>query len=709
MTLDGFPKSVQPAGASANFLDVLGIHPEAGRWFTADDDRRGAEAVAVLSDRFWRRSFDARPDVIGRSIVLNRHSVTVIGVAPAGFRGVDIASPPDLYLPMLVVGALIDANTNLYNDGSKRESPTAWVRSIARLAKTQTSAQAEAAIRSVDPPRSTVYGLVDLETASLAEAARPSLRQFGELIAATVGLLLAIGCLAVGMQLLIRTESRREELAMSLALGAARSRVLGGVLIEGAALAGAAAIVGLPLSALFVSSVSSFQLPGRVDLAQLDTGLSAGAFGAAALAAFVATMTMAAIAGTVGLTADLSDALRARTGSTPRIGRRRLRGVLVIAEVAAALVLLTGAGLFARSLAASLTLNPGYDTARISTATIFAPPRAARPEVADAFFDEFAGKVRALPSIRAASLISSGGGMTAGGRVSIDGEWRVMPSFLRMAAIDSAYFPTIGLPIGGGRNFADSDGATASKVAIVSASFGRFLARGGDPLGHHIQATSHQNGQPYDQFEVVGVVPDIVTDVKVLEPLALYQPIAQTTNFPARSVVLRAAAASTPAIRDVETIARQEGIEPTPLFISMADQIARQMSPQRFGATVIGSLGGVAAVLTFFGVFVLADTMATLRRREMGVRAALGATASDLSRIVLREVLVLVGTGLALGLGLVWLGAGLVRALLYRVQPFDPVTLIVVTVAVGAIAAAVSLGPAIRAGRVDLANVLREE
>jgi hypothetical protein len=297
-------------------------------------------------------------------------------------------------------------------------------------------------------------------------------------------------------------------------------------------------------------------------------------------------------------------------------------------------------------------------------------------------------------------------GMGRGGKIAIDGESRAVPSLVTFNGIDERYFQTMGLSIVRGRNLTSADRAGSPRVAIVSESLGRFLARGGDPTGHRIG----QSILRPDDMEVVGVVPDIITSVTALEPLVVYMPLAQLPATSHRQVVVRASTDAAAAVRD--TLAVVKGMEPglpQPLFTTIDERLGRQMSPQRFGATVMGALGAIATLLTLFGIYVLAESMSTLRRREIGVRAALGATRWNLSALVLTETTRLIALGLVTGLLLAWLGTSLIRSFLFGIEPFDPTTLIVVATAMLTLALAVSLGPALRASRVDLARVLREE
>jgi predicted permease len=699
--------------ATHDFFQTIGVHLQAGRDFAPEDDKPGAAPVAVLSDRFWRRAFNANLDVLGQSILVKGKTVVMVGIAPAGFRGLSLADAPDLYMPLHVVADILPG-TNWFAVPDVRMSATAWVRVIGRLKPGMNATNTSAQLVTLPPGPGVsglAFGLTDVNTAALAEGVRPDMSRFARLLAVTVSLLLVIGCLTAGMLLLLRTEARRDEFAMCMALGATRARLAMGVVLEGALLSGVGVALALPLSWWLLAGVRAFQLPGGIDIDLLEIPLDGRLLGAGIVSAMIATLLIALVAGVFGFSANVAGALRARAGATPRVGHRRTRATLIVAQVAVALVLLVGAGLFTRSLIAALSLNPGYETRSIATTRISPAPQGYRPDRAIAFFDDLRERLSHSPAIRSAALFHEPGGMSGGGKMMMDGEDRQVPSFVLFSEIDERYFSTMGLSIVRGRDFTARDGAGAPLVAIVSQSLGRFLAHGGDPLGHTVSEFSHRQGQPADTIRVVGVVPDIITSVTALEPLVLYRPLAQMPDKPVQmEVVLHAA--GDPSVAVLEAVTTIRNLEPAmivPAFTTIDQRLEKQMSPQRFAATVLGALGAIAALLTLFGIYVLAESMSALRRREMGVRAALGATGPQLSALVLRETTRLIVLGLATGLFLVWLGTSLIRTFLFGVQPLDPTTLIVVASAMLTLALAVSLRPALRAARVDLARILRDE
>lgn len=690
-----------------DYFSVLGVPIARGRDFRPEDDRRGAAPVAVLSDRYWRVTL-LGADVLGREIAVAREPVTVVGIAPRGFRGLDLAEAPDLFLPLHSIADIAGPHFDYFVEGLKGTSPIASLTLIGRLPSGSSPAETAARLASVQPPAQESKSpptlvAMPVNAAAIPEAARAGMRQFAQLLAATVALLLLVGCSTVGMLLLIRTEARREEFAMCLALGASRARLARGIASEGALLALASAVLAVPVAWWLFRAVRAFRLPGRVDIELLELAIDGRALAVAAGGAAAAMVLIALIAGAFGFRADTADALRSRGGATPRATRRRTRALLVAGQVAVALVLTAGAGLFARSLTAALSLNSHVSMDRVVTATIGLQPYGYTGPRAATFFEELERRLRGNPAVASLAYSVSEGGMSPAGRIDVNGVKKQFPTTVWYVGVDARHFATVGTRITAGRDFTADDRSGAPRVAIVSESFGRMLADGANPLGHFITTGD-------GRMEVVGVVSDVVTNVTVLDPPVVYMPLAQGRPSVRRTLTVRAAGdiddvrrGITGAIREIDG-----GVVP-PTLLTLEDQIANQMSAQRFGATVLGALGIIAVLLTLLGTYVLAESMAVLRTREMGIRAALGAKRWQLGAIVLAETGRLVGLGLVAGFALAWLGANTIRAFLFQVEPFDAPTLLGVCALILALAAAVTLRPALRAARVDLASVLRDQ
>jgi predicted permease len=718
----GAPSDRRVLFVSAGFFHVIGRPLEVGREFSLADDQRGAPLAVVLSDALWRSSLGADRTAIGRPIVVHDRAATVIGVAPADFRGLELAYPPEVYLPLNVIGDLTPPQLDWFNEpgpanayGPAKLPTGGWLRVVGRLRPGATEAQvgaALAALRGVRLAGSTLgvadgtFETADIETAALSDSARTDVTRFARLLAITVALLLTIGCLAVGTLLLVRSEGRRDELAVCVALGASRTRLAAGIVGEGGLLSIVGAAGAVPVSWWLLAGLHAFRLPGGVPMSVLQVQVDLGTFATAAGAAVLATAAMAVVAAGVGLSATVTEALRSRAGVTPAVSRRRTRRMLVIGEIAVSLVLLSGAGLFARSVQRALALDPAFDTSHLLMANMAIGTMGGG--FTDHDFDELRDRLNANPAIRSASIEIPRGSAGPGSRMLIDGEVRTVTSDASEIGIDNRYLTTMGLKVVRGRTLTTAEASVDRPGALVSASFGRFVGRGEDPIGHHIGVLNWFGERPYN-VEIVGVVQDLITDIHALTPQVLYLPARLFARWPNRLVVIHAAGDVAAVARETRaTVTAIRPSTPPPVLATLKASVLAQMGPQEFGATVMGALGIMAAMLTLFGVFVVVESTTVLRRRELGVRAALGATSRQLGALVVREVLLMTTAGLATGLLFAWLAAGLIRTFLYQVSPFDVTTLGVTSISLVALTLAAGARPALAAGRVNLAEALRE-
>ncbi len=694
-----------------DYFDVVGVRVPLGREFAAEDDRRGAPPVAVLTHRYWRRTLNADPSVIGRTILVGGKSVTIVGVLERGFRGLDLTEKPDLYLAFHTIAEVGGPGTNYFAEIGTGMSPTAGMMILGRLKNTDQAPEAASRIAALDPPsppgRTGARVIVmPAAAAAIPPAVRPGMQRFSQLLAATVAMLLFIGCATVGMLLLIRTEARREEFSMCMALGASRGRLARGIAIEGALLAIAGSLLALPVAWWLFGLIQVFQLPGNISVELLELTLNMRVLAACIVAAAAAVLLIAVVAGVFGFRADVAGALRARSGATPSARRRVTRTALVAAQVAVAVTLVAGAGLLTRSLVAALRLNPGLDMSRLVIGTIplsmygYTPPRASE------FYETLKARLAASPAVEAVALSRWEGGMSPAGKIQVDGVAQQFPSLVSYIRVDPQFFPTLGIRLVEGRDFGGDDRDTSPPVAIVSESLAKLVGGGASPLGRRLGGFSAA-AKP---LEIVGVASDVITNVTVMEPLIIYLPATQGAPSIIRDVHVRAAGNTAAAKAQIVAVVKQLDPQVTTTTLrTLEERIAEQMAPQRLGATVLGALGAIAVLLTLLGTYVLAESMASSRMREMGIRAALGATRRQLGLIVLAETIRLTGIGILVGLGLAWTGTSTIRSFLFQVEPFDPTTVGAVSALILVLALAVSLRAALRVAHVDLASVLRNE
>ena len=690
----------------ARYFDVLGLSPARGRAFAADEDQPGA-ARAMLAYHFWDRAFARRDDAVGTVIDISGQRVTIVGVAPRGFRGLDLTNVPDLFMPLHAIEDVTPGGNN-YLEGARadRYAPTSWIRLAARLPAGTPLADVDGqlnalAAREASGPR---FGMVAADIAALPMATRDGVVRFTRLLSITVALILLVGCATVALLLLVRTEDRRIELATCLALGASRARLMGGVALEGALMSIAGSALALPLAKVMLGLLDSFALPGGVALGDLGLAIDSAALAIAGLGAALSTLLVAAVVLLASPGHAIMPALRAH--ATTERGRPRARAALVIVQVAVAMVLLTGTILFVRSLAAAAAVNPGRDASMFVIADFRLPSPHYTAERRAAFHAEILTRLAGNGAIAAVSPAADMGSMTTSGRLVIDGMPRAFPSRVSFKGVQAGYFDTLRLPLLEGRAIGAADTAGAPPAAVISESLARLLGDG-HALSRRVEVPF---GPDAAAVEIVGVAADLITVAREQQPLTVYLAAAQHPAVAhTNAVIVRAASSGAAARHEIAAAARAVDPAVEPVLHTLRESLLLQMRPQQMGATVLGALGVVAALLTVVGLFVVSESTAARRTRELGIRAALGATRWDLGRLLLRDNVVLAATGVITGLVVVWLGAGTIRAFLFAIEPLDATTLAAVPMGLIAVAVAVGLGPAIRAGRADLAQVLRRD
>jgi predicted permease len=709
LTLDGTSRRVRVGFVSGDFLTSLGIPLQIGRPLTAGDDRPGAQPAAVASDRFWRTGMGASRGVLGRILRLGRGQAAIVGVTGEGFRGLDLTDAPDIYLPLSVIADFGSPATNYFAFPGHSAAPTAGVRILGRLHDGDGAAQAStrlaASAASSQWLGSTTISVAPLASVALKGNARSGVLVFSRMLTVTVALLLLLGCAAIGLGSLMAVEARRTELATCLALGASLWALLRGLALEAAAITGAAAIGALPIAYALLRALRAYSLPGGVRIDLLGVNLDAQAM-SACLA--VGTLTFVALTGLTGVHAYIRlQSIATLVSGTRGAGAHRARSftALLAAQVAVALLLLSGARLFVRSLQAALELNASLPSAAVLRGELnlaaygYSTPRASE------FFERWQALMKQSPAIAVAGYAVDDGGMGTRGRLIVDGQPRRLPDIVRFKAVSPDYFAAMGLNVTNGRGPDGRDTASGPPVAIASASLARALDAGGNVVGHAIAIPGRGAA---GRLIIIGVVPDVIDDVDSLRPLALYMPMGQRPPTPYRSVILRAAgevdAARLAALDAARALDRAVAV---PALPTLREDIEHQMEPQRMGSALLGVLGTVAVLLTIVSTYVLATAGAVARTSEVGIRLALGAPRRHVVGVLLRGALRPLVVGLAIGLTLVWSGAGALRALLFQVEPTDLWTLIEVVALLTVITVAASLAPAVSASRIDVACALR--
>src|SRR6266550_8098648 len=686
---------VRRALVSGEFFDVLGARPVLGRALGATDDVSGAAPVLVLSYGAWQRRFGGDPHVLGRQLLTYDDGVayTIVGVMPQGLdypRGSDFWAPvvpstvpKDLYvIGRIAAGrAAADAQDEL-TAFFRRPGGSRWGREL----------------------RGVVHTLPRL----ILGDTRPALIVF----AAAAGLLLLITCINVANLLLVRGLARVREIAVRSALGAGRGQVIVQLLTENALLALAGGALGLAVAAGAVRIFVAFAPAGvpRLDEIQVNATALVGAVAITGIATLIFSLAPAVITSRV----ELERALRSDPRHSASRRSRRATEALVAGQLALALLVLSAAGLIARSLIklerAELSLEPSHLLIGDLTLRYDQFDTAAKQR---ALLERLLSQVRAIPGVRAASPVvavpfSGSGGWD--GKPQAEGqsaEQAAANPMLNMEVVTPDYFETLGIPVRRGRVFTDADREGAPPVVVLSESAARHYWGSDDPIGTRLRM-----GENFERTAtVVGVVPDTrYRDLRDARA-SIYHPLRQSF-FPYMPMKLAIRTSGSPA-ELVPAIRRVIGeTEPGVALASAAPfgtYLEEPLAQPRLNALLLGVFAGSAVALAAVGLFGAMATMVRHRTRELGVRMALGATARDLRRMVMRRGLAIAGVGLALGLAGALLANRLLVTLLYDVTPTDPATLTMVAALLLAVGLAACSVPARQATRVDPMAALRTE
>ena len=715
-----------PAGArvisvgfvTERFFDVVGTRPVLGRGFAASDHRLGADPVVVLTDAFWRSQLGGDPSVLGTSLRIGDRDPTVAGVLPAGFRGLDLTRPVDLFLPLRAAPLVLPpanylADTVITIDGLGY-SPELWISITAKLRPGVSAARAEAALTAMAAPRSATESseavtLVPTASAALPFRSRAETERFVGLLVAVVALILLVGCANLAGLMLARNEQRRGEAAIRVALGVGRLRLLRFFLTETLLLAGSGSLAGLLVSVWLLQVSSRFVLPGGIPVGTLDFGWS-GSLVACGLVAAIVTALLCGLAPALQtLRIEVLPALQGHATSR-RAGAGRMRGVLLAGQVAMTLMLVIGAALFLRSLRAAVTTDVGVDADRIFYASVWFP-FASYDEVRIAdFYDRVGARLRGMPGVERVTFghlpLANLGAGTPG--VTVGGRTRRLPQLMWILMGGPEYVRTVGLALQSGRDIDPHDVDGSEPVAVVNELLARHLWPDRSPLGRRFTFNPLTT-----DVQVVGVVRDgKYRGLREAGEFAIYLPLAQH-----RGLADRSGAIIGRAVRDagplVPLLAQQVRAFDPDLPISEAstltERIAGLAMPQQMGASLLGALGGLALVLAILGVYGSVAYAVTSRTREIGVRITLGATAPAIVATVLSRTLFFCGVGVAAGVGAAFALTGLVEQFLFGVAPRDPLTFVAVTGTIVLAVLLAGLAPALRAARIAPAITLAEE
>ena len=708
---DGVPELVPNHSVTWEFFEVLDVRPIAGRTFRRSDLTDLPSAI-VLSEPFWKQRFGGDPTIVGRAVRIGLRPRTVIGIVSAEFQILSRSAFFDL-LPDLRTQNIRERRLHFLHVVGKLADD-------ATLDSARTEMQAIAAeIARRNPDSNTSHG-VSLEPLR-DSLIGPDLRLTALLFVGVVGFVLLMCCANVANLLLTRTSARARELAVRSALGAGRLRIAMQLLTESIVLSVIGGVLAAGIGALILRLaprvIPPDLLPPAVTL-QFDTRVITFCVAAALLTGLL--FGLAPVWQTTGM--SLVQAITSEGRAMTRRGGR-FRSILVAGEVAAAVLLLCSAGLLLRTLIAVGSIDPGYSTTNVLTASVNVPGAAPNlkywtPESRVRFFDAVEREVRALPGVASAgwgsTLPLDGPGVVGSMSFEIAGERiaRGAEPQAQYQMVTPGYFETLGIRLVNGRSFSPADTADAVPVAVVNEAFARRHLPGRNAIGTRVAVRQMAFGpEQIVVREIVGVVRQVATlPYESERPAQIYVPLAQNPWIVSRLVVRPTrddAAALVPAVR--AAVARVDKERAVTMIRTMDDVSRAATARQRFRATLSTTFAALALLLAMVGVFGVLAYSVQQRMREFGVRVALGASARDVLRLVLVSAIRLTGIGGLVGLIMAAIVSRWIATLLFGVQPLDPMTFASAAVLLGITVAIATIAPALRASRVDPVVTFRNE
>ena len=701
----GDPETLNAPRVNATFFPVLGVDPLLGRTFQNGEDNQGGPKVTVLTYALWQRRFGADPNIVGRALTLNGESYTVIGVLPASFQFA--LRPADLFVPYQPTQNVL---TRRFMHGTNL---------IGRLKsdKTANDAQSEMNLIAgrIEQQFNDSHAGVKVSVVPLQEEIIGNVRPILLVLLGAVGFVLLIACANVASLLLTRSLARQKEVAIRSALGASRWRVIRQLLTESILLSLAGGIAGLLIAIwgvpALVAVLPQSQLNAMPFLKSLniDASILAFSFGLSLLTGLIFGLAPALQSSKL----DLNEALKEGGRQTSAGSGHRLRSAMVVSEIALAVVLLIGAGLMMKSLLRLLRTNIGFQTENILTMTVIAPQQKyTDPNQQVNFNDQLRQRVQALPGVAGAGTVNilpvNSGNTT---RFYIDGDPIPAPgkeTEANIRTVSEDYFKTLGVPLLAGRMFDEHDTPDKPGVVIIGKTIADRMFAGRDPVGRLLKYSSFQGQGDL----IVGVVGDVkITGIdEALRPV-LYYPFRQNSSTFANLV---ARTNTDPTALAAAIRGEVRNLEPDAAILNMRtmDEMIAQTPAsfmRRFPALVISIFAGIALLLASIGIYGVVSYSVSQQTHYIGVRMALGASPSDILKMILKQGLLLALLGVGIGVGAAFGLMRLLSTLLYQVSATDVSTFAIVTGTLFAVALLACFLPARRATKVDPLVALRYE
>ena len=694
---------------SGNYFDVLGVKPMLGRAFLPEEDQTpDSHPVAVISYNCWQHRFGGDPAIVGKRVEFNSRPFAIIGVAPKGFIGTEVAYDPEMFIPVMMATAIEPGSRWL----ERRDNSNLFT--VGRLKPGVSEAQAKAELETItaqmakDYPENVGRGIRLGKPGLFIPDIENSVFAFTGVLAAVGALVLLLACVNLASLLLTRATERRKEIALRLAIGASRQRLVRQLLTESILISLSGGAAGVMLAAFINSAVRGIRLPSDITLLfDLRTDWRVLTF---ALVLSIATgILFSLIPALQSSNPQLVPALKDES-SMAGFRRSRLRNGLVVAQVSLSLVLLISAGLIVRSLQAAQKMRPGFNPENAVAISFDVSLQGYNEERGRAFQKQVLERARALPQIENAALTDN---LPLGlnyndNTIYIEGSEFKGASTLPIAipfGSSPGYFDVMGIPLRG-RDFRDDENKLEHRVAIVNETFAKKFLNGADPIGRRFNW--HGPDDPF--FEIVGVVPAGKYNSLGEDPKpAVYTPLYRDYNGGV-TLVARTHGDPRAVLNDLRKLVHE--LDPSVSVYSMKtlrQHMGTSLFPARMAAIALGSFGVLALILAAVGIYGVMSHVVAGRTREIGLRMALGAQLSDVQKLILKQGMFLAAIGSLGGLMVALGGARMMKSLLYGVSSSDPITFACVALLLLNVALLACWIPARRASRVEPMIALRAE